>query len=198
MTPNRSNLDWYADWIDAVEEVSGHLVIPEFDAVVLIKKEPPRPAGIDGAWIPAWQNPGSARVTMTVGNDGAPRYGPLFRSCQYVLDAHRSAQILSSISDARSQIPQEMTGAIFVAVDTNGIPDGDHALYFSTLGTWLERELKRKDNARVLAVVLTGGIARMEFTPDGAFHRSLCHWCVVRNPNGESAFVVPGEQRPDA
>jgi hypothetical protein len=174
---------------------SGQFVIPEFDAIVLTKKHPPRPAGVEGAWIPAWQNPGSARVTMTVGNDGTPRYGPLFRSCLYLLDAHRSAQILSSLRDARSQIPQDMTGVIFVAVDTDGIPDGDYALYFSTLATWLERELKRSDNARVLAVVLTGGIAGMNFTPDGAFHRSLYHRCVVRNPNGRSRFVIPGEQR---
>ena len=173
---------------------SGQIVVAEFDAVILVKKDPPRPAGVEGAWIPAWQNPGSASITMSVGPDGAPQYGPLFRCSLYLLDAHRSSQILSSLRDARSQIPPAMTGVIFVAVDTDGIPEGDHDLYFSTLATWLGRELRRNDNARVLAVVLTGGIARVEFTPDGAFHSSSRHWRVVRSPNGPSEFVVPGER----
>lgn len=193
------NLDARQSLVSAAKSIidrseSGEIVVPEFDAVVLVQKDPPRPAGAEGAWIPAWQNPGSATVRVTVGTDGKPTSGPLFRSCLYLLDAHRSTQILSSLRDARSQIPHELSGAIFVAVDTTGVPDGDHDLYFSTLAVWLERELGRNDNARVLAVVLTGGIARVETTADGAFHRSVRHWRVVRNPNCRSDFVVPGER----
>lgn len=174
---------------------SGEIRIPEFDAIVLVKKNPPKPPGIDGVWIPTWQNPGSATVKMTIQPDGTPKYGPLFRSCLYLLDSHRSTQILSSIRDARSQIPHELSGAIFVAVDTQGIPEGDQDLYFSTLADWLRRELERTDNARVLAVVLTGGIARVDVTADGAFHRCTRHWRVVRNPNCPSDFLVPGERK---
>lgn len=176
---------------------SGQVVAAEFDAIILFKNEPLRPAGAEGVWIPTWQNPGLASVTVSIGPDGTPRYGPLFRCCLYLLDAHRSSQILASLRDGRSQIPSEMTGVIFVAVDTDSIPEGDHDLYFTSLAMWLGQELKRQDNARVLAVVLTGGMAQIEFTADGAFHRSLHHWRVIRNPNAPSKFVVPGEQ-PDA
>lgn len=172
---------------------SGKLLLPEFDSILLIKKQPPRPVGVDGAWLAAWQNPGSAIVKLKIGADGEPQYGSLFRTCLYVLDAHRSAQILASLRDARSQIPQQMSGVIFVAVDTSGIAVGDHDLYFSSLSSWLERELRRSDNSRVLAVVLTGGIAQVEITSDHGFHRSQRHWCVVRNPNAPSEFRVPGE-----
>lgn len=171
----------------------GENVVPRYNALVLVKRSPPRPPGVEGAWIPAWQNPGGAHVTFSVDASGAPVYGPLFRSCLYILDAHNSNQILSSLRGARGQIPRDTSGMVFVAVDTDGIPEGDHGIYFSILSAWLRSELLRPDNVRVLAVVLTGGIARIDVTPDGAFHQTLSHWLVVRNPNTTEPFVVPGE-----
>jgi len=143
------------------------------DCVVLVKKAPPRPPGVQGAWIPAWQNPGAVSLKVTVGQDGNPTYGPMLRCALYLIDAHRLTQVLNSFRDARPQIPREGTGLIYINVDTTGVRLGDHEIYFRTLSEWIRRQFAPEANSRVAAVVLTGGVASVEITPDRGFHRTL-------------------------
>jgi hypothetical protein len=168
------------------------------DCVVLIRRGVTRPLGVEGAWIPAWQNPATATVRMSVDESGKPCYGPMLRSTLYVIDAHRMSQTLASFNSARGQLGSLGAGVIFLAVDTSRINLGDHDLYFRTLSTSIVKAFTATDNTRIAAVVITGGIAQVDITPDGGWHRTARYWTVVRNPfyPESPSILLPGEPPP--
>lgn len=170
------------------------------DCVVLIKRCPERPSGVDGIWVPAWQNPAVATATMRINDQGQPEYGPTLRLSLHIIDAHRLSQVLNSFRSARGQINSARSGMIFIGVDTSKVLPGDHELYFRTLEEWMRRQFTPAQHSRVAAVVLTGDIATVEITPDKGWHRSSRHWRVIRNPHYPDVdrVLIPGtppEQR---
>jgi hypothetical protein len=144
--------------------------------------------------MPAWQNPGAAAATAYFGADGKVSYGPMLRVALYVLESHRLAQVLNSFNIARRQIPEAAAGLVYLNVDTSQIPAGDEPLYLRTLAEGVRRRFTPDLNRRIAAVVLTGGIARVEIIDKG-FHRTGRHWAVIRNPHAPLApsLSIPGE-----
>lgn len=170
------------------------------DCILLIKRNPQRPAGADGIWVPGWQNPSVATATVRVDRHGKTVYGPMFRLGLYIIDAHKLSQVLSSFSSARGQIDRARAGMIFIGIDTSRILLGDHELYFRTLEEWVRRQFTPAQNTRVAAIVLTGDIATVEITLDRGWHQSSRPWWVIRNPHYPDAdrILIPGtppEQR---
>ena len=163
------------------------------DCVLFVTRNPERPAGAEGIWIPAWQNPAVARAAVHVDDNGKPVYHPMLRLSLYIIDGHRLSQVLSSFRSARGQIDPAGSGIIFIGIDTSSILPGDHELYFRTLEEWLTRQFTPSQHTRIAAVVLTGDIAAVEITPDGGWHRASRHWRVVRNPHYHvDKIPIPG------
>ena len=167
------------------------------DCVPILSRSPKRPAGLDGIWIPAWQNPAMATANVRVDEHGKPVYGPMLRVSLYVINAHQLLQVLSSLRSARGQIDSAGSGMIYIAVDTSQILPGDDELYFRTMAEWIGRQFTATQNTRIAAVVLTGGIAAVEITPDGGWHRSSRYWRVVRNPfyPDVDRVLIPGSPK---
>lgn len=161
------------------------------DCVLIITRNPERPDGAEGIWIPAWQNPAVARATIHVDEHGKPVFHPMLRLTLYIIDGHRLSQVLSSFCSARGQVNHAGSGIIFIGIDTSNIMPGDHELYFRMIEEWLTRQFTPAQHTRIAAVVLTGDIAEVEITPDGGWHRSIRHWLVVRNPHYPDVDKVP-------
>lgn len=164
------------------------------DCILVIKRCPKRPPGVDCIRVPAWQNPATVTATVRLGGHGKPVYGPMLRLSLYIIDAHRLSQVLNSFRSAREQIDSAGLGMIFIGVDTSNVLPGDHDLYFRTLEVWMRRQFTPAQNTRVVAVALTGDIATVEITPDRGWHRSSRHWRVVRNPYYPDVdrILIPG------
>jgi hypothetical protein len=163
------------------------------DCVLLVQRDPETPPGIDGVWIPAWQNPGSVAVSTTVDQDGETVYGPMLRKTLYIIDAHKLSQVLSSFDSARGQLAASGIGVIYIGLDMSAVRPGDRELYLHTTARSLRNQFGPRCNTRVAAVVLTGWTDGIEVRDNWHFTRQLGF--VVRNPHfpGSADLIIPGE-----
>lgn len=184
--------------VDLVSAVIGRNEEGEFsggapDCVVFIKRAPPRPPGVSGLWLSKSKHPTEVMSSVSIGSNGEPVYGSSLRCTLYLIDGHKLGKVLNTFNDARCQIPADALGLIYIDLDVSRIELGDHELYFRTIDEWLRKQFRSKANTRIAAVVLTGGIAKVDVEPNGGFHRTARWRWVIRNLFRDSDVRIPGD-----
>jgi len=104
----------------------------------------------------------------------------------YVFDAHDISGISSSFLKARSQIPKDSLGIIYVDIDVSNVARNDLSDYFEVLNTSIKTILMGCHNRRLGAIVISA-----EKDSGQYIYRT------VRNPHSDFSIdtCIPGEMK---
>jgi len=101
---------------------------------------------------------GSAIGKFAVDEEGRQYVEQRKRVQLYVIDSHDVAGISSSFTHARSQIPRDSLGVIFVGIDITYVSKNDLNDYLNALNTSITNILDRNDNKRLAAIVISAEV----------------------------------------
>ena len=95
----------------------------------------------------------------------------------YSVDSHKLASIVRSFNTARSQLPANEPGVIYIDLDVSAVEDKDMRFYLESAASALRHLFSPSANTRVAAVVVT---ASVDLAPP-AWQRDMA-FTITRNP----------------